>query len=54
MIHNIGDMGHAYGEYTQSIWNGITGRMEIRAYDPVRFTSVKTYPYLAEEELKLK
>ncbi|MEE4115871.1 MAG: glycoside hydrolase family 2 TIM barrel-domain containing protein [Marinilabiliaceae bacterium] len=54
MIHNIGDKGHAYGEYTQSIWNGITGRMEIQAYDPVRFTSVKTFPDLAEEELKLK
>lgn len=27
MIHNIGDKGHAYGAYTQSIWNGIVGRM---------------------------
>ncbi len=27
MIYNIGDKGHAYGEYTQSIWNmGLWGK----------------------------
>ena len=54
MIHNIGDKGHAYGEYTQGIWNGITGRMEIRAFDSVRFTAVSTYPEIAREEIELK
>ncbi|MFV0553151.1 MAG: sugar-binding domain-containing protein [Mangrovibacterium sp.] len=54
MIHNIGDKGHAYGEYTQSIWNGIVGRMEMKAYDPVRFNSVSTYPNLEKGELNLK
>ena len=52
MIHNIGDKGHAYGEYTQSIWNGIVGIMEIRAYDPVRIFSAKVYSDVSKDRLK--
>jgi hypothetical protein len=54
MIHNIGDKGHAYGEYTQSIWNGIVGKMEMRAFDPVRIRSVITYPNIEKDELTVK
>lgn len=34
-IWNIGDKGHAYTEYTQTIWNGIVGRIELEASEPV-------------------
>jgi len=54
MIYNIGDKGHAYGAYTQSIWNGIVGRMEMRAFDPVRIISVKTYPDIKNEALDIR
>lgn len=27
MIYNIGDKGHAYSEYTQTIWNGMVGSL---------------------------
>ncbi len=54
MIHNIGDKGHAYGEYTQSIWNGIVGNMTLTAYDDMRITSVKTYPHIDKELLDVK
>ncbi len=54
MIHNIGDKGHAYGEYTQSIWNGIVGRMEMKAYDPVRMTAVKTFPDIEKDVLDIQ
>ncbi|MCK4993319.1 MAG: glycoside hydrolase family 2, partial [Bacteroidales bacterium] len=54
MIYNIGDKGHAYGAYTQSIWNGIVGRMEMRAFDPVRIVSVKTYPDIKNEALDIR
>ncbi len=54
MIHNIGDKGHAYGEYTQSIWNGIVGKMEMRAYDALRITSVKTIPDIDKEQLTVE
>jgi hypothetical protein len=44
MIHNIGDQAHSYGEQTQSIWNGIVGKIELRAFDPLRIITVKTIP----------
>lgn len=54
MIHNIGDKGHAYGEYTQSIWNGMVGKMELRGYDPVRITSLKTFSNISNDEVEVK
>ena len=53
MIHNIGDKGHAYGDYTQSIWNGIVGKMEIKAKDPVHFTAVRTFSDIENDQLKV-
>ncbi len=44
MIHNIGDKGHGYGEYTQSIWNGIVGKLELVRKNSVSIESVKIYP----------
>ena len=54
MIWNIGDKGHAYGEYTQSIWNGIVGRIELNAYDPIRVKSVRTFPDITQDKLKIE
>lgn len=34
MQYNIGDKGHCYGEYTQIIWNGVVGRIELRPAKP--------------------
>ena len=54
MIHNIGDKGHAYGNYTQSIWNGIVGKMEMVAHDPVRISSLKVFPDISEVMVNLR
>ena len=54
MVHNIGDKGHAYGNYTQSIWNGIVGKMELQAKDPTHITSVRTFPLVDKDQLKLE
>ncbi|MBR8536658.1 hypothetical protein KDU71_13870 [Carboxylicivirga sediminis] len=54
MIFNIGDKGHAYGEYTQSIWNGIVGRIEMKAYDHIKVQELKTYSDLSKDKLELK
>lgn len=54
MVHNIGDKGHAYGEYTQSIWNGILGRMELQAKDPTYISSVRTFSILEKDQLKVE
>lgn len=54
MIHNIGDKGHAYSDYTQSIWNGIVGRMEMRALDAARIESVRAFPDIENDHLKVE
>lgn len=54
MIHNIGDKGHAYGEYTQSIWNGIVGGMQLKALSPSRIEMVRTFPDIEKDVLNLK
>lgn len=35
LIYNIGDKGHAYTEYTQTIWNGAVGRIRVIVKDVV-------------------
>lgn len=51
MIHNIGDKGHAYGAYIQSIWNGIVGKIEIRAKDDLHISLVRTFPDIINSTL---
>lgn len=53
MIHNIGDKGHAYGEYTQSIWNGIVGRIELMAHDPLYIKRKKIVSDIKNDKLIL-
>lgn len=54
MVHNIGDKGHAYGEYTQSIWNGIVGRIELQAKDLTHISSVRTFSIIEKDQLKVE
>ncbi|MES2996088.1 MAG: glycoside hydrolase family 2 TIM barrel-domain containing protein [Verrucomicrobiota bacterium] len=44
MIHPIGDKGHGYGPQTQSTWNGIVGKMEIRPVSQI--AKVRIFPSL--------
>jgi hypothetical protein len=44
MIHPLGDKGHCYTEHTQTIWNGIVGRVELRARGPVCLSQVRIFP----------
>lgn len=43
MIYNIGDKGHVYSEYTQSIWNGAVGRIQLMASEPIRMSNPQVY-----------
>lgn len=43
MIYNIGDKGHGYGEYMQSIWNGIVGEINLTAHDPIHIGVVRVF-----------
>jgi hypothetical protein len=54
MIHNIGDKGHAYGAYTQSIWNGIVGNMELRGTDATFISNIRTFSLMDKDQLEVK
>jgi hypothetical protein len=46
MIHPIGDRGHLYTEHTQTIWNGMIGRIELQPRSPLRLGLVRLFPNL--------
>ncbi|MFV0566307.1 MAG: sugar-binding domain-containing protein [Flavobacteriaceae bacterium] len=54
MVYNMGDKGHAYGDYTQIRWNGILGRIELQARPDVRLNNLTTWPNVANNALTLK
>ncbi|MCH5719296.1 glycoside hydrolase family 2 TIM barrel-domain containing protein [Niabella hibiscisoli] len=54
LIHNIGDKGHGYTEYTQTIWNGIVGKLELHSENPIAIRLVKTYPDAEKKSLRLE
>ena len=53
LIHNIGDKGHAYTEYTQSIWNGAVGKIQLQAAASTAIEDLQVYPNAEKKELKL-
>lgn len=53
-IHKIGPYSSAYTDETQTIWNGIVGRMEIYATDKVFLSDIQVYPDIANEQVIIK
>jgi hypothetical protein len=45
---------HAVDERTQSNWNGIIGRIELRATDPVWIEDVQVYPDAARKQARVR
>jgi hypothetical protein len=45
---------HAFSEYTQTCWNGIVGKMELRAFNPIHFKSIQVYPDVAKRTARVK
>ena len=45
---------HAIDERTQTNWNGVVGKMELRATDPVWIKDAQVYPNLAEKKARIK
>ncbi len=54
MIHPLGDRGHCYTEFTQIKWNGAVGRLQLRAYNPVRLGLVRVFPDLAARQVTVE
>ncbi|HVU57691.1 MAG TPA: GDSL-type esterase/lipase family protein [Puia sp.] len=51
-LYDIG-FTHALSEETQTNWNGIIGRMELQAWDPVHIEDVQAYPDVAGHKVRL-
>ena len=45
---------HAFTEYTQTCWNGIVGKMELRAFNPIHFKSIQVYPDIVNRNVRIK
>ncbi|PTS99048.1 glycoside hydrolase family 2 [Pedobacter sp. HMWF019] len=54
LIYNIGDKGHAYTEYTQSIWNGVVGKIELQAKAKTQLTDLRVFADAKKKQLELK
>lgn len=53
MIYNIGDKGHSYGEYTQIIWNGMIGKIELIPQEKISIHNLHTWPDVANNQLSV-
>ncbi len=49
MIVDVGNNAHSVSDHTQGNWNGIVGRIELRATDPVWIEDVRVYPNAKDE-----
>ena len=54
MVHNIGDKGHGYGDYMQSIWNGVVGKIELRADNRTHIENIRIFPLLDSHSLRVE
>ena len=54
LVVDVGANSHSVTDHTQSNWNGIAGRMELRATDRVWIDDVQVYPDLARKSATVK
>ena len=54
MIINIGENSHAITDHTQGNWNGIVGKIELRATPPVWLDDVQVYPNVKDKSALVK
>jgi beta-galactosidase len=54
MIVDVGSWAHSVTDNTQGNWNGIVGRIELEATNPVWIEDVQVYPDLARKSAQLK
>lgn len=50
----IRSSSHACTESTQTNWNGIIGRIELQAMNPLFIESIQTFPSVADRSVKVK
>ena len=53
-VENIGHNSSAYTEETQTIWNGIIGKIELQAFDKIHLNDIQIYPNIKTKTISLK
>lgn len=53
MLVEVGVNAHSVSDHTQSNWNGVVGRMELRATDPVWIDQVQVFPNVAGKNVRV-
>lgn len=54
MIHDIGVKGHAYSEHTQTLWNGIVGRIELIAKNDLHIEKTNVFGDFDNDKISVK
>jgi hypothetical protein len=52
--YDVGGWAHSITEETQTNWNGVLGRIELRASDPVWIDDLQVYPDVAAKTVKVR
>ena len=50
----VGNNAHSVTEHTQTNWNGVIGRVELQACDPVWIDSVQVFPKIADKSITVR
>lgn len=53
LIHEVGPNAHSVSDHTQGNWNGVVGRVELRALPSTRLAAISIVPDLAGRQLHL-
>ena len=51
---NVGRDAHSICDHTQTNWNGMIGRLELRAYDPLRIADLQIYPDIQRRTVRIR
>jgi beta-galactosidase len=54
MIHPISTWGHCFTEQTQTIWNGVVGRLELQTHDPLSLGLIRVFPKADNSALEVE
>lgn len=52
-VIDVGENSHSVSDHTQGNWNGIVGRIELAAAEPVWIDELQVYPELAPKRVRL-
>ncbi|MBI2927362.1 MAG: discoidin domain-containing protein [Verrucomicrobia bacterium] len=54
LVVDVGHDSHSVSDHTQGNWNGIVGRLELRATPPVWIDELQVYPHVATKSVTVK